>query len=222
VKVCGVAEPWRCSGGIAGLLLRPATISEHGNRPGSRHGPRHQRGSPGWVHRRPIGSGRGGAAVVVRGRESRPHGEGRQQDSSRRELQCPKTPQRMPRHRRRGYGRCRPSCTAGRSSQQRHESCGEPDAEMIKSHVRFGERVWGNGAGGQPGHRAPGRLQIAGFELPCVGAGLRESRRAAHPDEGARVRRLSRICRRSASLRDLSLARSGLAARETGSAVGGR
>ena len=34
----------------------------------------------GWVHRRPIGSGEGGAAVVLRGRESRPHGEGRQRD----------------------------------------------------------------------------------------------------------------------------------------------
>jgi len=32
----------------------------------------------GWVHRRPIGSGRGGAVVVLRGRESRSHGEGRQ------------------------------------------------------------------------------------------------------------------------------------------------
>ena len=34
--------------------------------------PRHaQRGREGWAHRRPIGPGRGGAAVVVRGRESR-------------------------------------------------------------------------------------------------------------------------------------------------------
>jgi hypothetical protein len=40
--------------------------------------PRCQRGFTGWVHRRPIGSGRGGAAVVLRGRESRSHGEGRQ------------------------------------------------------------------------------------------------------------------------------------------------
>lgn len=32
----------------------------------------------GWAHRPPIGPGRGGAAVVLRGRESRPHGEGRQ------------------------------------------------------------------------------------------------------------------------------------------------
>ena len=39
---------------------------------------RRQHDAGGWVHRRPIGSGRGGAVVVVRGRESRPHGEGRQ------------------------------------------------------------------------------------------------------------------------------------------------
>ena len=34
--------------------------------------------SGGWAHRLPIGWGWGGAAVVVRGRESRSHGEGRQ------------------------------------------------------------------------------------------------------------------------------------------------
>jgi hypothetical protein len=34
----------------------------------------------GQGHRRPIGTAGGGAAVVVRGRESRPHGEGRQRD----------------------------------------------------------------------------------------------------------------------------------------------
>jgi len=40
--------------------------------------PRLQRGPGGWAHRLPIGQGRGGAVVVVRGRESRSHGEGRQ------------------------------------------------------------------------------------------------------------------------------------------------
>ena len=40
--------------------------------------PRRQRGQRGWAHRLPIGQGRGGAVVVVRGRESRSHGEGRQ------------------------------------------------------------------------------------------------------------------------------------------------
>ena len=34
----------------------------------------------GQGHRRPMGMAGGGAAVVVRGRESRPHGEGRQRD----------------------------------------------------------------------------------------------------------------------------------------------
>ena len=34
----------------------------------------------GQGHRRPMGAAGGGAAVVVRGRESRPHGEGRQRD----------------------------------------------------------------------------------------------------------------------------------------------
>ena len=36
----------------------------------------------GQGHRRPRGTAGGGAAVVVRGRESRPHGEGRQRDRS--------------------------------------------------------------------------------------------------------------------------------------------
>ena len=40
----------------------------------------------GWVHRRPIGSGRGGAAVVLRGRESRSHREGRQRNREGRTL----------------------------------------------------------------------------------------------------------------------------------------
>jgi hypothetical protein len=42
--------------------------------------PPHQpdRGKGGQAHRQPVGPGWGGAAVVVRGRESRSHGEGRQ------------------------------------------------------------------------------------------------------------------------------------------------
>jgi hypothetical protein len=43
-------------------------------RPAPSAGPR----SGGQGHRRPMGAAGGGAAVVVRGRESRPHGEGRQ------------------------------------------------------------------------------------------------------------------------------------------------
>ena len=53
-------------------------VSEHGNRSGPYPRPRIRRGGSGWVHRRPIGPGRGGAAVVLRVRESRTHGEGRQ------------------------------------------------------------------------------------------------------------------------------------------------
>jgi hypothetical protein len=37
---------------------------------------------PGKARCRPMGAGRGGVRVVVRGRESRPHGEGGQQDRS--------------------------------------------------------------------------------------------------------------------------------------------
>jgi len=39
---------------------------------------------PGKAPCRPMGAGRGGAVVVLRGRESRSHGEGRQQDRSER------------------------------------------------------------------------------------------------------------------------------------------
>ena len=46
----------------------------------------------GWVHRRPIGSGRGGVAVVLRGRESRSHREGRQRNREGKETVMPKDP----------------------------------------------------------------------------------------------------------------------------------
>ena len=46
----------------------------------------------GWVHRRPIGSGRGGAAVVLRGRESRSPGEGRQRKREDKDAVMPKDP----------------------------------------------------------------------------------------------------------------------------------
>jgi RNA-directed DNA polymerase len=49
-------------------------------------------GCRGWVHRRPIGSGRGGAAVVLRGRESRSHGEGRQRMREGMDTVMPKGP----------------------------------------------------------------------------------------------------------------------------------
>ena len=69
--------------------------------------------------------GRGGAAVVLRGRESRSHGEGRQRVSQGRSCNARRragesrrradgrAPARQARSTAR-YGRCRPSCTAGR------------------------------------------------------------------------------------------------------------
>lgn len=66
------------AGAKSGASFVERSVSEHGNRPGP--APCHviRRGGGGWVHRRLIGPGWGGAAVVVRGRESRSHGEGRQ------------------------------------------------------------------------------------------------------------------------------------------------
>ena len=75
----------------------------------------------GWVHRRPIGTERGGAAVVVRGRESRSHGQGRQRDQQGRDGNVQRyrgeylghvaRRGKRPSH---GYGGCRPNCTSGR------------------------------------------------------------------------------------------------------------
>jgi len=79
---------WRCRWGRAGLLLRRADSSEHGN---------HLTAVPGWGAASALAGigapaaepvGRGGAAVVVRGRESRSHGEGRQRFYEGRRLQC--------------------------------------------------------------------------------------------------------------------------------------
>jgi hypothetical protein len=66
------------AGAESGASSVERSISEHGNRPWPARGSRSQRGRSGWVHRRPNGQGWGGAVVVVRGRESRSHGEGRQ------------------------------------------------------------------------------------------------------------------------------------------------
>ena len=65
-------------------------VSEHGNRSGPYPTPRIRRGGSGWVHRRPIGPGRGGAAVVLRVRGSRTHGEGRQRFREGMEAVMPK------------------------------------------------------------------------------------------------------------------------------------
>ena len=84
------AYSWRCRRGIVGLLLRRANHSEHGNRPGSCPLRRVRRCWWGWARRPSIGPGRGGAAVVLRGRESRPHGEGRQRIREGKEAAMPK------------------------------------------------------------------------------------------------------------------------------------
>ena len=73
------------AGAESGASSVERSTSEHGNRPWSAPGPRGQRGR-GWAHRRPIGQGWGGAVVVVRGRESRSHGEGRQWFENREEI----------------------------------------------------------------------------------------------------------------------------------------
>lgn len=76
-------------GDVAGVELGASSVersmSEHGNRLWSARRRRGQRRASGWVHRRPIGQGWDGAAVVVAGvttcrggRESRSQGEGRQ------------------------------------------------------------------------------------------------------------------------------------------------
>jgi hypothetical protein len=70
------AYSWRGCRGIAGRLPRPAVTGERGKRPRS---PAHC----GQARRRLMVVGRGGAFVVVRGRESRPHGEGRQRAARR-------------------------------------------------------------------------------------------------------------------------------------------
>ena len=70
------AYSWRGCRGIAGRLPRPAVTGERGKRPRSP--------APcGQARRRLMARGRGGAFVVVRGRESRPHGEGRQRAGRR-------------------------------------------------------------------------------------------------------------------------------------------
>ena len=69
---CGeksAAYPQRCRRGIAGLLLRRANHSEHGNRPGLAQPP-HPADEPGLGASTADRAGRGGAAVVLRAGES--------------------------------------------------------------------------------------------------------------------------------------------------------
>ena len=77
VKVCGVAMA-RLPGHSWAPTSTTGRMSERGNRLGSPSWLAIQAAS-GQAHRRLGIVRRGGASVVVRGRESRPHGEGRQQ-----------------------------------------------------------------------------------------------------------------------------------------------
>lgn len=72
------AYPQRCRRGKAGRLVHQVIISERGNNPVSFPGAAFQAGC-GIGASSVKGAGLGGAVVVLRGRESRPHGEGRQQ-----------------------------------------------------------------------------------------------------------------------------------------------
>ena len=67
----------RCCRRRAGHGPRRSACSEHGNRSATAGRP-HCQGGGGQVRCRLMVAGWGGSAVVVRGRESRPHGEGRQ------------------------------------------------------------------------------------------------------------------------------------------------
>jgi hypothetical protein len=81
VKVCGVAMA-RLPGHSWAPTSSTGRMSERGNRLGSPFWLASQAAS-GQVRRRLMTRRRGGASVLVRGRESRPHGEGRQQVRSR-------------------------------------------------------------------------------------------------------------------------------------------
>jgi len=77
------AYPWRGCRGKAGRLPRQAVSGEHGNHPEPPSPPASQAGG-GQASRRLMARRWGGAPVVVRGRESRPHGKGGQRVRSRR------------------------------------------------------------------------------------------------------------------------------------------
>jgi hypothetical protein len=114
--------------------------------------PRIRRGGRGWVHRRPIGSGRGGAAVVLRAGESPAHGEGRQQESrsedAARPKDAPANAGAPPRRRRVSEMQAdlhRPAFG------QDGRPCGEPGAVRVARRVR--RAAWGNGPAAMPAPR---------------------------------------------------------------------
>ena len=76
------------AGAESGASFVERSTSEHGNRPWSARGHAASVGPAGWAHRQPTDPGWGGAVVVVRGRESRSHGEGRQRLRAARRLRC--------------------------------------------------------------------------------------------------------------------------------------
>jgi hypothetical protein len=75
--------PRRRRRGTAGHRGRQSVIGERGNPPMSPSPVCSQQDSGGKTHRRLKASGGDGGSVVLRGRESRPHGEGSQQACSR-------------------------------------------------------------------------------------------------------------------------------------------
>jgi hypothetical protein len=83
------AYRWRGRWDTAGLLLRRAGNGEHGNRPVMVPGRRASGVLAGIGAPTAERAGRGGAAVVLRGRESRSHGEGRQRFREGKEAAMP-------------------------------------------------------------------------------------------------------------------------------------
>src|SRR5215207_10758555 len=77
-KACGVLVA-RLQGHSRAPILPTESLVNVGTVPSSPSQPAQPRLVAGMVHRRPRAVGRGGGSVVVRGRESRPRGEGTQQ-----------------------------------------------------------------------------------------------------------------------------------------------
>jgi retron-type reverse transcriptase len=91
VKCCGLAVAMPQGQQQGSSFVERATVNM-GTVPVLTLIPANRRAVRGWVHRRPIGSGRGGAAVVLRGRESRSHREGRQRKREGQDTVMPKDP----------------------------------------------------------------------------------------------------------------------------------
>ena len=184
------AYSWRCRRGKAGHLPRRPGHGERGKRPASSRRRPCQVGG-GQARRRLVGPGRGGAAVVLRGRESRSHGEGRQRIGSEgltgQEVagEYRRAVADRLRRRRRGYCGCRPSCTSGRTVILIVGS-------MICSTSSTTRRCswWrGVGCGATSAHGRGRRHRVRRSTVTDV-AGL--ARRVAGGSEGAAVRSAAR------------------------------